>query len=164
MRPRTRTLLRSYFADLVAAPRTKVKDLGRIRRDCPSIGGVYAIWNGMSGGRPIYVGETCHLNHRLRELSAMGRHAFFRTYIKANNISPVAPAKSSHPAWSRLTLSCLPMEVGRAELEDFLVGVLEPDYNSKPVRLRMRADAVDFERKAKWAAGSQRERGRDSSA
>jgi hypothetical protein len=147
MKPATIKSLEAHFSTLASALRVKVRDEKCIRELCPSLGGVYAIWNGVKSGKPIYVGETTHLKHRIAELSAYGRHAFFVSFIRERGIPSVPPSKSSHSAWSRLTISWLPLELGRAELEDFLVGILEPKYNSNPVRLRLRQDRSDFARR-----------------
>jgi len=144
LKAQTRATLQRLFFELESATRTGITDIEAIRARCPGLGGVYAVWRIEASSELIYIGETCHLQHRLEELSRLGRHAFFRSVAKSEALPLVAPARSTHPFWSSLFLSWLPLELGRAELEEFIVATRVPKYNSKPVRLRLRDDAPDF--------------------
>ncbi|SRR6266498_2990607 len=74
----------------------------------PARGGVYAIWK---GAKAVYVGETCHLDHRLGDIARFRRHAFWHRLI-----SPKAAAEDLQ----RYRVSFIAGFLGRKELEEFL--------------------------------------------
>ena len=114
MKPEILARLLEYEHALRAAPRTTIPVDGIWAVQLPARGGVYAIWR---GDEHVYVGETCHLKHRLGDLACSGHHGFRRRLAAMLGIEPdrVGDELARH-----YRLSYLTDILGRKELEEFL--------------------------------------------
>ncbi len=113
------------------APRRRILEKDNWKGDVPSVGGVYVIW-GISTGVPVYVGETCHLNHRFIDLGQKSRHTFRRKAAKILNLSNAKEKALSQAISEGYTLSYLPIPFGRKEVEEFLILRWQKTLINKP--------------------------------
>lgn len=63
----TLTWLKQQEKDFLASPRLSITASDDFLARVPSSGGVYVLWS-IKSGSPAYIGETCHLKHRIHEL------------------------------------------------------------------------------------------------
>jgi hypothetical protein len=96
------------------APRAAFPVDGKWTERLPARGGVYAIWRGMD---PVYVGESCHLKHRLGDLTRAGTHGFRRKVAATIGIEP---DRVVDELARNYCLSFVTDILGRKELEEFL--------------------------------------------
>lgn len=94
---------------------------GRWVDGLPARGGVYVIWQrdkseDQESKVAVYVGETCHLKHRLSDL-VHGKHRFRRKL--AANLG-IEPARLGEALARHYCLSFVTDILGRKELEEFL--------------------------------------------
>lgn len=120
-------------------PRRPILSSTTWKDDVPHVGGVYVIWDKQTGN-PVYVGETCHLNHRFIDLKT--HHNFRRKAIDKHQFVDSPESSALSQKLSELySLSFLPLYIGRKELEEFLNLKWRDDYgklmNDLPGRLRL---------------------------
>lgn len=81
-------------------------------------GGVYAIWEGTT---MRYFGETCHVAHRVLEIVDLGRHHSLNLLMGPKAAGKTGRQKSAWFCRSPLKISWMIVEIGRAELEEYMV-------------------------------------------
>jgi hypothetical protein len=113
MKPENLTRLKQLEARLKRARRFPIPRDGQWPAVLPSHGGVYAIWK---ASRPVYVGETCHLDHRFGDLARYRRHGFRHRLAASLGISREEVARDLE----RYRISYITDFLGRKELEEFL--------------------------------------------
>lgn len=112
-----RQKLESMANTLNKAPRRPVLSATEWADDIPSEPGVYALWE---GSRPIYVGETSSLRHRMRDLGRSVNHTCRRKIAAKLELGHVDESALSAEMAVRYTLSFMPVSFGRVELEEYL--------------------------------------------
>lgn len=113
--------------------------LGRVtwRNNVPSVGGVYAIWN-KKNKKAAYIGETCHLNHRFGDLERTVNHTFRKKVAAILKVVSGNETLLSKKISCRFSISYLPLEFGRKELEEYLILKWTRTIINKPAkRLRL---------------------------
>jgi hypothetical protein len=105
--------LRQLKSRLKRAPRYRIPRDGRWSVLIASRGGVYAIWK---ASRPVYVGETCHLDHRFGDLARYRRHGFRHRIAASLGVSRKEVVEDLKP----YRISFIADFLGRKELEEFL--------------------------------------------
>jgi len=95
--------------------------LGRLdwKDNVPATGGVYAIWR-KNHKLPIYVGETCHLNHRFGDIGKPNRHTFHRKGLRIIGSKARSAETVSMLFSANFQIAYLTIEFGRTELEEYL--------------------------------------------
>jgi len=103
----------------------------------PNVGGVYVIWS-KKNMKAIYVGETCHLKHRFGDLGRAANHTFRRKVAAILRAAPGNEALLSKKISRRYSISYLPLDFGRKELEEYLVlKWTSAKFNKRAKRLRL---------------------------
>ncbi len=133
MRGRIKRQLERLGSKVTSLPRRAFLDHSTWRDDVPSIAGVYVIWDGKSG-QPVYVGETCQLKARFGDLSRTVNHTFRRRVAGLLQVDPSDDARLSLEISRRYSLSFLPLDYGRKELEEFLILKWSGSLLNKPAR------------------------------
>lgn len=135
---------------MIKAPRRSVLGGEDWAENIPELGGVYVIWDS-STGDPVYVGETCHLNHRLGDLKQKTRHTFRRKIAKILNLEDLSNLDLSKKISERYELSYLRIPFGRKEVEEFIVLRWSETLINKPQgRLRLSKNYYSIGRKNKF--------------
>lgn len=112
--------LREFETRIVGAPRRPVLDGENWHDGVPNLGGVYVIWDKLTGC-PVYVGETCHLNHRLSDLGQRTKHTFLRKIAGVLDMLDADDSSLLKAITERYELSFLHIPLGRKEVEEFLI-------------------------------------------
>jgi hypothetical protein len=128
----------------------------------PIHAGVYLI---KENGVICYVGETGSIRARMRDLLRTTNHVIRRSIGHLNfnthtNYHKATPKIKFHieietllEHWMResLTISVLPVELGRKELEEFIYNNHSPKYNNKGKRLsKMTREEILFDSIKDW--------------
>ena len=119
---------------LIAAPKYPLTNPKYNRDFVPWKNGVYVIWD---GDKPYYVGETCLLNHRYGDLgyTKSVRHDFRK---KVQRLFGCDDSEITMRMGKRFSISFLAIELGRKELEEYLVTQWAGNVVNKPSdRLRL---------------------------
>lgn len=98
--------------------------------------GVYAVWNEDS---PIYVGETSSLRYRMSDIARPVNHTFARKTCKALCIPEKSLEDLAAAMRARYKLSCIPVALGRAEVEEYLILRWRKTLINKPVKRLLRS-------------------------
>lgn len=80
--------------------------------------GVYAVWT-FKPHVPVYVGQTTSLRHRMRDLGRQINHTFPRGIAKKMKNDPDDEAVRKAISQTHV-VSYIEVQIGRAELEDYL--------------------------------------------
>lgn len=146
MKKTTRRVLEQLAKKLQSGRRHPLLDRVTWREDVPSVGGVYVIWN-KKGRKAAYVGETCHLNHRFGDLERTVNHTFRGKVAAILKVAPGNESLLSKKISRRFSISYLPLEFGRKELEEYLVLKWAGTVINKPAkRLRLSEQYKNMER------------------
>lgn len=86
----------------------------------PSLGGVYVVWDNTSGNA-IYVGETCHLRHRLRDIACSGHHSLCKKIRTRPEMQILDEIQFSKALAEHFSFSYLVLSLGRVEFEEYLI-------------------------------------------
>ncbi len=97
----------------------------------PSVGGVYVIWPKRSN-KAIYVGKTCHLKHRFADLGRTVNHSFRRKMAKELNLLNASELTLTKELSKRFSISFIAVELGRKELEEYLIILWKKTIINKP--------------------------------
>ena len=110
-------------------------------RDVSPLAGVYAIWDTQSG-KPVYVVETSGLLARMGDLGRTQNHTFRRTVRKKFKFRATSKNEAALNALlaTRFEIAFLPVDFGRAELEEYLVLRWNQTLYNKPA-LRLKRSA-----------------------
>jgi hypothetical protein len=113
--------------------------------DCiPALGGVYVIWDD-TNGNAVYVGETCHLQHRLSDMARAGHHGFLKKIRTRPEMQIVDELLFSKALAEHFSLSYLVLSLGRIEFEEYLLFRWHATLlNKKPARFKYRQDIEDW--------------------
>jgi len=146
MKKTTHQVLEQLAKKLQSARRYTLLDRVTWHNNVPSAGGVYVIWN-KKDKKAAYVGETCHLNHRFGDLERTVNHTFRRKVAAIFKAAPGNEILLSRKISRRFSISYLPLEFGRKELEDYLVLKWTSTIMNKPAkRLRLSEQYRNIER------------------
>lgn len=128
---------------LVDAPRRQLLGGLAWKSDVPAVGGIYAIWS--KRGSPKYVGETCHLRHRCVDLGRTVNHTFRKKMAATYGMTGCSDRDLSRKLSSQFLFSYLTIELGRKELEEYLIVKWQKSIiNKPPKRLLLRDVSYDF--------------------
>jgi hypothetical protein len=119
MDEKVRKELESLEAALLAAPVRSVFNSAIWADDDPAAPGVYALWD-VESGQVIYVGETRSLRERMADLGRTVNHTCRRTIVRLLELDGQDEAAISLAMSKRYFLSFISVDLGRAELEDYL--------------------------------------------
>jgi hypothetical protein len=144
MRTATLKKLATLEQALCDAPRRVLLGSPHWKDDVPGLGGVYAIWS-KKDSRPVYVGETCHLNHRCIDLGKTVNHTFRRKMAIAYEMRECSDEELTTKLSKDFLYSFIPVELGRKELEEYLTVKWKATLiNNPPKRLLLRDVSYDF--------------------
>lgn len=115
-----RTKLAEMEAALLQAPARRMFESDSWADDIPHESGVYAVWD-LILKTPVYVGETSALRSRMSDIGRKVNHTFRRKVAKLLNINSNDEAVLSAAMAERYAVSFVEVQLGRAELEDFLI-------------------------------------------
>jgi hypothetical protein len=131
-------LERKFLAVTPREPAVVARELSQVE----ARGGVYGIWEGAT---LRYFGETCHLNHRVFEIVAIGRHHSLNLLMGAEAIGKKGKEKSAWLAKSPYTVAWMVVDIGRTELEEYMVLKHATTLrNHQGIRFAMRGDIADW--------------------
>jgi hypothetical protein len=108
---------------------TDISDVSRRRKllsaadwadSIPGLGGVYVVWDDQSG-KAIYVGETCHLRHRLKDMARAGRHGLRKKIRRRPEMQILDEILFSKALAEHFSFSYLVLALGRVEFEEYLI-------------------------------------------
>ena len=105
---------------LTSAPKSRLFVPQSWKNEVPSEPGVYAIRD-VKSSNPVYVGESSNLRSRMGDLGRTVNHTFRRkaaAILKMNAVNDVALTEAMS---RRYEISFIKVQLGRAELEEFLV-------------------------------------------
>jgi hypothetical protein len=105
--------------------------------EVPPEPGVYVVWNARSRV-PAYVGETTSLRHRMSDLGRMVNHTFRRWVAAQLNVDGRDVASLSAVMSRKYVLSFIEVQLGRAELEDYLRLRWRDTIANKPAKRLLR--------------------------
>lgn len=119
MRLTVRRRLERLEAKLLSATPRRLFDAPDWARDVPAAPGVYALWD--THTRTVaYVGETASLRHRMHDLGRSVNHTCRRKIAGELGLIGVPESELSLAMGKRYLISTLPVDFGRAELEEYL--------------------------------------------
>ena len=101
------------------APRKRPFTSDTWAAEVPSAPGVYALWRQDSGAL-VHVGETANLRKRMRDLGRSVNHTARRKIAARLGLDAVSEQERSRAMRDVFCVSYLPVELGRAELEEYL--------------------------------------------
>ena len=131
MRHNIRNRLRRMERAIAGKTRIPLLGSGDWTKDIPREPGVYAIWDRKSC-EPVYVGETSGLKGRMtRDISYVGKHTFRKKAASVLKVDPNESTTLTRKMAKRYEVSYVAVELGRAELEEYLV-------RGVSIRIRMR--------------------------
>ncbi|HDS1725612.1 GIY-YIG nuclease family protein [Pseudomonas putida] len=84
----------------------------------PKEAGVYAIWQQET---PVYVGESSSLRLRMADLARPVNHTFTRKIAKKHQIIETNYSEIAKTISANYYLSHIQVEIGRAEIEEYLI-------------------------------------------
>jgi hypothetical protein len=132
--------------ELLRSNRHKIELTRSWASDFPSTPGIYII---RLGDTIIYAGETGSIRGRLKDMTDTRNHTLRRSIgVKLYSSRPDFTKPSSKSKFcdaieaelnkyitSCMTLSFLPVDLGRKELEEKLIKMYSPEYNNKRLRI-----------------------------
>ena len=114
----TQKYLGKLEANFRAKNKIPVKKLVLKIDEIESLGGVYGVWK---KDKLLYFGETTHLNHRIEEMVKLGRHHCV-TLILGKKLASLSGRKRAECFCnSGYRISWMIVNIGRAELEEYMV-------------------------------------------
>jgi hypothetical protein len=119
MYSQTRDTLAELERLLWEAPRRRLCESTGWAEDIPSLGGVYAVWEGNSNAL-VYIGSTVCLRDRMRDIGRKVNHTCRRKLAHRMKLQQASEADLSRALARRYTLSFLEVDFGRVELEEYL--------------------------------------------
>lgn len=134
-----RTKLAEMEADLLQAPPRRMFGSESWADDIPQEAGVYAIWDLISKS-PIYVGETSALRSRMSDIERAENHTFRRKAAKLLNIQSNDEAALTAAMKNRYAVAFIEVQLGRAELEEFLILRWRKTILNKPAKRLLRGE------------------------
>ncbi|MBS0354930.1 MAG: hypothetical protein JSR83_13660 [Proteobacteria bacterium] len=134
-----RTRLLEMEAALLQAPSRRIFGFESWADDIPHEAGVYAIWDIFSK-TPIYIGETSALRSRMGDMGRTVNHTFRRKAAKLLNIPSNNEAALTAEMAKRFAISFIEVQLGRAELEEFLIIRWRKTILNKPAERLLRGE------------------------
>lgn len=134
-----RTKLAAMEAALVQAPTRRLFESDSWADDIPAEAGVYAIWDVVLK-TPIYVGETSALRSRMSDIGRTVNHTFRRKAAKLLKMASNNEVALSAAMAERYSVSFIEVQLGRAELEEFLVLRWRKTILNKPAKRLLRGE------------------------
>lgn len=111
------------------------------RLHIPKESGVYVIWE---GNTPVYVGETSSLYKRMSDLSRPINHTFSRKIADKFDIDKSDLERLAEEVSSRYKLSCITVDFGRAEIEEYLILRWRQTLINKPTKRLQSSDQYSW--------------------
>jgi hypothetical protein len=135
-----------YVQDLerrfLSRPRRRPSAVAEKLGQVEELGGVYGIWQ---HGKLRYFGETCHLNHRIFEIVVIGRHHSLNLLMGNKALGKTGREKSAWLRRSTFRVSWMVVEIGRSELEEYMVLKYAADLkNHQGGRFSLRSDIAEW--------------------
>ena len=129
----------SAATTLNGSRRKRLGDWSEWNKDVPRLGGVYTLWK---ASNPVYVGETCNLWDRIYEMAQRGRHGALSKLLSPADGQVRGVAITNVESVRSLEISWLPIELGRKEIEEYLIARWRRTVvNKEDGRFRRRDDA-----------------------
>lgn len=97
----------------------------------PREAGVYVIWHAET---PIYVGESSSLRLRMADLARPINHTFTKKIARRHKIAETDYAELARTISMNYRLSHIQVELGRAELEEYLILRWRNTLMNKPTK------------------------------
>ena len=116
-------------------------------RDVSPLAGVYAIWD-VQLGEPVYVGETSGLLARMGDISRTINHTFRRIARKKLDATAATEAALNVLHAARFEIAFMPVDFGRAELEEYLILRWRRTLYNKPALRLQRSAQYQWVQKA----------------
>ena len=136
MKKTTRKLLIKYESAITNATRRTLMSASGWAADIPHGGGVYVIWQ---SNTPIYVGESSSLRARMSDIGRPATHTFARKTCKALRIPVQASKRLAVAMRARYKLTFITVELGRAEVEEYLILRWRKTLTNKPAKRLLRS-------------------------
>jgi hypothetical protein len=121
---------------LVSAQRLRPLQAAKWATHITKNAGVYVLWSTRTN-KPVYVGETVSLHHRMGDISRTVNHTFRRRIARLRGWTGLSESELSQRISRQYVLSYLELHLGRAELEEFLV-LRWSGYLANKTNLRVR--------------------------
>lgn len=134
-----RTRLAEFESALLAAKRRPLCGDAKWAHDVTPSAGVYIIWEKASG-KPVYVGETSALLARMGDLGRTVNHTFRRIARKKCGAASSSESDLSAILAARYEIAFMPVDFGRAEIEEYLILRFRKTLYNKPA-LRLQRSA-----------------------
>ena len=150
MNAKIRTKLSAMERALIKAPRRRLFASQSWAEDVPSEPGVYAIWD-VTSNIPVYVGESSGLKSRMSDIGRTVNHTFRRKaalVLRVNAGDEMALTKAMS---KRYEVSFIEVQLGRAELEEFLVLRWRQTILNKPAKRLLRGERYKWVQPANLA-------------
>lgn len=142
MKSNTKATLLGLEGDLVSSCRYPMFGNAKWRVGLPLNAGVYGIWE-ISTGMLIYVGQTSSLHLRMGDISRSVNHTFRRKAAKKYGLTKLSDKSLSKRLSKLVEISFLKVELGRAELEEFMIIRWEENLLNKPGKRLLKSTQYD---------------------
>jgi hypothetical protein len=137
MNERARAELARLEDALLAARPRRMFDSKVWAADMPAEPGVYALWD-MKSLNVFYVGETSSLRHRMCDIGRSVNHTCRRKIAKLLELPFNDEVALSRAMAERYVVSFIEVQLGRAELEEYLVLRWRDTIVNKPAKRLLR--------------------------
>lgn len=132
---------------LINAPRRRMFACPLWADDVPRDPGVYAIWD-VALKAPVYVGESSGLKSRMSDVGRTVNHTFRRKVAPILKVNAGDESALTRAMSKRYDVSFIEVELGRAELEEFLVLRWRKTLLNKPAKRLLRGERYKWVRPA----------------
>ncbi|RII75626.1 hypothetical protein D0894_21620 [Pseudomonas monteilii] len=123
--------LKEYEAALQSALRVAPLSSSNWASQVPREAGVYVIWQAQT---PVYVGESSSLRLRMADMARPINHTFTRKIAQKYGIPETDYAELARTISANYHLSHIQVELGRAEIEEYLILRWRHSLMNKPTR------------------------------
>lgn len=124
-------ILEKYEEAIKNAPRVTPLSFIGWANHIPKEAGIYVIWKAET---PFYVGETSSLRLRMSDLARPINHSFTKKIARLHKISEAAYADLAREISTHYQLSHIKVELGRAEIEEYLILRWRNSLINKPTK------------------------------
>lgn len=139
MDAKVRTKLSAMEQALIKAQRRRLFASKSWAEDVPSEPGVYAIWD-ITSNTPVYVGESSGLKSRMSDVGRTVNHTFRRNVAPLLGVSTDGEMVLTKAMSKRYDISFIEVQLGRAQLEEYLVLRWRQTILNKPARRLLRGE------------------------